>query len=87
MGDQGDRALMLAGIGVPVNQFMQRRTSRHRIQQQYNTRQQGGDDRLAGQFEMALSLRQTACNIAALSAAASDNLHLSTRARAVPKMK
>jgi len=72
MGKQGDRALVVGGISVPVNQLMQRRTGRHRVKEKDERHQQQGDDRLAGQLELARNTLQTVCNIAKIGIPASD---------------
>jgi hypothetical protein len=47
VGKQGDRAMVLPGIGVGMKQLMQRRRGRHGVEQQNNTGQQRGDNCLA----------------------------------------
>ncbi len=45
---------MLRPARVVMDEFMQGRKGRHRIQQQDKTHQHRGEDRLAGQVEMTL---------------------------------
>jgi len=47
-------ALVVKRIGVLVNQFMQRGTNRHRVQDKDEKRQQNGHAPLAVRFEMAI---------------------------------
>ena len=61
---QGGGARMAGAVRVLVNQFMQRGTSRHRVQQQDKTYQQRGDDRVAAQLEMAFCKLQIVCILA-----------------------
>ena len=53
MGKQRDRALMLGRIGVLMDQFVERWTGRHCVEQQNQGDQQRGENRLVVQFEMA----------------------------------
>ena len=53
VGKQGDGALMLSIAGIRVKPFVQCRRGRHRVEQQDNSRQHRGDDRLAASRELA----------------------------------
>lgn len=64
MGKQRDSALMIRRTRVFVDEFMKRRNSHHRVQQQNKPDQQRGDDRLSAQFEMTPLELQNVCNLA-----------------------
>jgi hypothetical protein len=56
-----DRAFVVGFARILVNQFMQRGTRRHCVQEQDKANQQRGDNRLAVRFEMASHKSQTVC--------------------------
>ena len=56
-----DRAFMVGLACVLMDQFMERGTGRHRVQEQDKADQQRGDNRLAVRFEMAFHESQTMC--------------------------
>lgn len=64
VGKHRDRAIVIGFARVLVNQFVQLRTRRHRVQQQNKCDQQRGENRLAMRFEMTLYELQIVCNIA-----------------------
>ena len=64
MREHRDRAIVVGFARILVDQFMQRGTRRHRVQEQDKAHQQRGDDRLAMQLEMTISELQIICKLA-----------------------
>lgn len=56
-----DRAIVVGFARVLVDHFVQRGAGRHRVQQQNNTHQQGGQRRPAETENMAFLVLQTDC--------------------------
>jgi hypothetical protein len=61
---QGNDAGMTGAFRVLVNQFVQGRDRRHRVQQQHQTGQQSGQCRFAEAIQSGLYVLQNVCNIA-----------------------
>jgi hypothetical protein len=59
-----DGAMVVGLVGVLVNQFVQRRTRGHRVEQQKHSHQPGGQGRLAKPKEISRFVLQIVCNIA-----------------------
>ena len=64
MREHRDRAIVVRLARVMVNHFVQRGARRHRVQQQNDAHQQGGQGRFADLEEMALHVLQIVCNLA-----------------------
>ena len=61
---QGNDAGVAGFVRVLVDQFVQRRERRHRVEQQNQANQQGGDRRFAEVIQPGLYVLQSICNIA-----------------------
>ena len=59
-----DRAIVILLARVVVNHFVQRGARGHRVQQQDDAHQQGGQGRFAERNNMALYVLQIICNLA-----------------------
>ena len=59
-----DRAIVILLARVVMNHLVQRGTCRHRVQQQDDAHQQGGQGRFANREKMFLHVLQIICNLA-----------------------
>jgi hypothetical protein len=64
VGERRDRTMMIRFVRVVVNHFVQRRARGHRVQQQDDAHQQGGQGRFANLEKMFPHVLQIICKLA-----------------------